>query len=74
LVSVVCGVEFVGEGNYFWNFIGKEDERAGEDFVLLLETLEGEGCDDAEVGAGAADRPEEVGVLGFRGGDEVSGC
>jgi hypothetical protein len=51
-------VEFVGEGNYFGDLVGQEDEWAGEDLVLLLEALEGEGCDDAEVCAGAADGPE----------------
>lgn len=62
MVSVVCCVEFVGKGDDVWELVGWEDERACEDVVFLLIGLEGEGRNDAEVCAGAADGPEEIWV------------
>lgn len=69
LVAVVGGVEFVHEGYDLGQCGGREDERACEDGVRLRVSLEGEFGHDAEVLACAADRPEQVCVVRFGGGD-----
>jgi hypothetical protein len=61
-------VEFVGEGDDFWDFAGREYECACEDGIRLGKGAECEGGYDAEVCAGAAKGPEEVGVEGAGAG------
>lgn len=56
-------MEFIGEFDDVGDLVWEEDEGACEDGMFLLEALECEGCDDAEVCACAADSPEQVGVL-----------
>lgn len=74
MIAVVLFVEFVGECDDLGDLVGQEYEGAGEDVVFLREGLECEGRYDAEVGAAAADGPEEVGVGGGGAGDLLSGC
>ena len=54
--------------------IWKEDERSSEDWIFLLVALEDKCSDNTEVCTSTSDSPEEVRVLGFRGGDSFAGC
>ena len=57
LPPLICDGNEVLEGGW------REDDGTGEDRSPLVVELEDKLRDDAEVGAAAADAPEEVGVL-----------
>ena len=53
-------------------FLGRENEHARVDGVVVRVGLVCEFCDDAKVAASAADAPEEICVFGFIGVDDLA--